>query len=54
MTNIAARINQREGTPMVGAGLQAQSATPVTATPAAVTVLAVAYGVGLLIGYAIR
>ncbi|MDN4597856.1 hypothetical protein [Leifsonia virtsii] len=54
MTDIAVRINTRHGSPMVGAGLEAQCTTPVTATPAAVTVLAVAYGVGLLIGYAIR
>lgn len=54
MTNIAARMNARQGTPMVGAALRTENAAPVTATPAAVTVLAVAYGVGLLIGYAIR
>jgi len=39
---------------MTGATLQTERTSPVTATPAAVTVLAVAYGVGLLIGYAIR
>ncbi len=54
MSSIAATINIRQNSPMIGARLQTEGTSPVTATPAAVTVLAVAYGVGLLIGYAIR
>lgn len=43
-------LNNRPRTPMTGATLHIDAATPVTATPAALGAVAAAYGLGVIFG----